>query len=201
MINKNLDCETAVRIVDNATRLFSINGYAGTSIGEISKNSNLSRGILYHYFKDKDALYLYCAEQCVDKYLAFLEERTADLTYDKEALINALKMRFDFLGFHQECRAILHSVVLRRPNHLEKELESLYLKLHEGNLRINKRVTAHMEFGEGVMDVDILLFMAMMQNNAEYASINGKKINSPEMANAALRVTKIFINGLKEDIK
>lgn len=49
---------TRERIVDEAMRLFSENGYAGTSIAKIEAAAGLSPGAggLYHHFKSKEAV-------------------------------------------------------------------------------------------------------------------------------------------------
>ena len=39
---------------------FSSQGYGGSSINTICAAQNLSKGIVYHYFATKDALYLAC---------------------------------------------------------------------------------------------------------------------------------------------
>ena len=44
--------ETRKKILDEAKRLFAKYGYRNTSIKEITKEVNLSKGICYHYFPD-----------------------------------------------------------------------------------------------------------------------------------------------------
>ena len=44
-------------ILDIAFRLFLEKGYEATSISDIVSQSNLSKGAVYHHFKDKDALH------------------------------------------------------------------------------------------------------------------------------------------------
>ncbi len=45
------------RILETALDLFLEHGFDGTGIGRILAQSNVSRGGLYHHFKDKQALY------------------------------------------------------------------------------------------------------------------------------------------------
>jgi AcrR family transcriptional regulator len=58
-MNKNVERGEATRshLVEVATRLFSANGYEGTSIETVLAESGVSRGSLYHHFKGKDALF------------------------------------------------------------------------------------------------------------------------------------------------
>jgi AcrR family transcriptional regulator len=49
--------ETRVRIVSAARKLFTEKGYADTSINDLVQAAGVTRGALYHYFKDKAALF------------------------------------------------------------------------------------------------------------------------------------------------
>ena len=49
-----------------AIELFAANGYAGTSIRDIAKLTGCSVSIIYHYFKDKEALWLAILEYSVN---------------------------------------------------------------------------------------------------------------------------------------
>lgn len=47
---------TRSKILENALVLFAENGFKGTSISEIAKAAEVSKGLAYNYFKDKNAL-------------------------------------------------------------------------------------------------------------------------------------------------
>ena len=49
--------ETRDAIVTAARRLFAIKGYADTSIRDLVEAAGVTRGALYHHFKDKEALF------------------------------------------------------------------------------------------------------------------------------------------------
>ncbi len=48
--------ETRAKILNAALELFAKKGYANTSINEIAKSANISKGLVYNYFKSKDML-------------------------------------------------------------------------------------------------------------------------------------------------
>ena len=87
----DLTNETVIKIVESAMNLFNINGYTGTSISDISKKAELSKGILYHYFQNKDALYLYCAKMCVDEYNCYLEENLLNPILKADVIMDRTK--------------------------------------------------------------------------------------------------------------
>ena len=57
---KNL--QTRRRIMDSALNEFSKQGYGASSINTICSAQGISKGIIYHYFKTKDDLFLACVE-------------------------------------------------------------------------------------------------------------------------------------------
>ncbi len=48
--------ETRAKILNTALELFAKKGYSNTSISEIAKSANISKGLAYNYFKSKEVL-------------------------------------------------------------------------------------------------------------------------------------------------
>jgi AcrR family transcriptional regulator len=57
-MNKKTDADTKRMIVEASMNLFARRGYHGTSISQIAEATGLTKGALYWYFKDKEALFL-----------------------------------------------------------------------------------------------------------------------------------------------
>lgn len=53
--NKEETNETINRLIEVARGYFTEHGYADSSLEEIAKESGLTRGALYHHFKNKKA--------------------------------------------------------------------------------------------------------------------------------------------------
>lgn len=51
--------------IECAVRLFAQNGVSGTSLGDIAKECDISKGTLYYYYPSKEMLVFACAEVCV----------------------------------------------------------------------------------------------------------------------------------------
>lgn len=68
MISKfmNLEKEKQERIVNAAIKEFANKGYDQASTNEIVKNANISKGLLFHYFKNKKQLFLFVFDYCVE---------------------------------------------------------------------------------------------------------------------------------------
>ena len=65
--------QTRRRIMDSALAEFSRQGYGASSVNTICSAQDISKGIIYHYFKTKDDLYLACVEECFQLLTQYLK--------------------------------------------------------------------------------------------------------------------------------
>ena len=59
-------------ILATAFREFAELGYAGASINSICADGHIAKGLLYHYYCDRDALYLECVRRCFDELTGYM---------------------------------------------------------------------------------------------------------------------------------
>ena len=45
-------------IFETAVKLFAVNGLAGTKISRIASDAGMSQGLMYHYFRSKEEIYV-----------------------------------------------------------------------------------------------------------------------------------------------
>ena len=57
-LNDLMKDERKAQIFDSALKLFAIKGLAATKISDIAKDANFSQGLIYHYFKSKDDIFV-----------------------------------------------------------------------------------------------------------------------------------------------
>lgn len=55
------------QILDGARSCFARFGYEGATVRRLEETTGLSRGAIFHYFRDKDALFLALAEQDAER--------------------------------------------------------------------------------------------------------------------------------------
>ncbi len=67
--NKSEAAETRSTIISSALKLFSDKGFDATSISEICKNANITKGALYWHFKDKRDLYFKLISEVIEEIL------------------------------------------------------------------------------------------------------------------------------------
>lgn len=54
------------KILEAALCEFGNNGYEKASLNTVCSACDISKGNIYHYFKDKDEIYLSCVKSCFD---------------------------------------------------------------------------------------------------------------------------------------
>ncbi|WP_459200896.1 TetR/AcrR family transcriptional regulator [Methanococcus sp. CF] len=83
---------TKEKILQNATKLFLTKGYNQTSLNEIAKKSGITKGGIYHHFKDKDELFVEMAEYFKSRMFSVLHRMESE-----ESLENLIKNYFENL--------------------------------------------------------------------------------------------------------
>jgi len=76
-INQVVKEERRERILLGALELFALNGLAGTKIGDIAKHTEMSNGLVYHYFSSKEEIFVELIRTALDKMIEacrFLEK-------------------------------------------------------------------------------------------------------------------------------
>lgn len=122
---------TKKKIIDNAMIEFSKKSYNESSINLICTNGQISKGIIYHYFKDKDELYLFCVKKCFDDLTDYLSKMVkvngVTMKIGLEQYFNA---RLSFFRSNPISLGLFCSAVLNPPNHLVKKILNVKSNLH-----------------------------------------------------------------------
>jgi AcrR family transcriptional regulator len=127
---------TRERIIDEAMRLFSEQGYAGTSIAKIEAGAGLSAGAggLYHHFKSKEAVLAAGIERQLSRLDALREIRRVlgPLGDVKSELTLIARYVLAELDSESELLRILASEARTRPQLLTAAVEQLVSSTFEG---------------------------------------------------------------------
>ncbi len=66
---KSKGMATRAAILDAAHEVFKDTGYYGSSISEISRRCGVSMGTFYHYFKNKEQVFLELNDQIISRFM------------------------------------------------------------------------------------------------------------------------------------
>ncbi|RGZ01780.1 TetR/AcrR family transcriptional regulator [Clostridium sp. AM58-1XD] len=124
------------KILESAMKEFGERGYGLSSINTICSAGGISKGILYHYFKDKDEVYLACVKECFDSLTAMLnEKRFSDESIHKN-LQNYFETRFCFFEKNPLYQKVFCDAVVMPPAHLFGEISRIKEEFDRRNVSI-----------------------------------------------------------------
>ncbi|MEH6943709.1 TetR/AcrR family transcriptional regulator [Bacillus sp. JJ722] len=119
-------------IIESAIKLFAAKGYSATSINEIVKESGISKGAFYLYFKSKDALLLaifqHYSEQLEQKMLYY---ENKDLP-PREKFIKQLQLVLESVIANKEFMIMqTREQAIPLNEKIKEELYKMQLKMHQ----------------------------------------------------------------------
>ncbi|MGN0779225.1 MAG: TetR/AcrR family transcriptional regulator [Aristaeellaceae bacterium] len=98
---------------------FAGQGYRGASVNVICAAGHISKGLMYHYYADKDALYLACVERCFQELTDALSAALHARTVTPDQYFDA---RLQFFAQHPQHQRLFCDAVVNPPPHLRREL-------------------------------------------------------------------------------
>lgn len=106
-------------ILENAFSEFANQGYHGASINAICIAGKISKGLLYHYYTNRDALYLSCVDRCYQELTEYLSAHLCTETVTPNQYFDVRLGYFEEHPLHQK---LFCDTVVNPPAHLQQEL-------------------------------------------------------------------------------
>lgn len=158
---KREDMSKAMRlkIIESALQEFNEKSYEKASLNHICQIGNISKGIIYHYFKDKDELYLECVKICFEK---MMEHYASRQDYDMETYMH---YRIAFFKEYPHLRGIFFNTILRTPQHLKNEVSLIKKDFQELNIQVFKNVLSQVSLRDNITYQAALEYYSIMQNS------------------------------------
>ncbi len=123
MKRKEKNLQSRQRILEGALKEFSVKSYGEASLNSICNDNGMSKGIIYHYFKDKDELYLLCVKECFDALTSYLSGAVKTLNGSvEEHLRGYFDARLRFFSDNSPYLNLFCNAVMNPPTHLLKAI-------------------------------------------------------------------------------
>ena len=167
---------TKERILGLAMQEFGLKGYRGASLNAICEGG-ISKGLLYHNYKNKDALYLACVQAC---FLSLTEcIRNADIGND---LTKYMEVRMSFFRTHKLEAGIFFDAVLQPPEELYDEISIIKNEFDTINKEIYARILNSLELRQGVTFEEAMAYFYMLQDmiHSSFPKFNTKTLSVAE---------------------
>lgn len=163
MIQQEKSQQSKERILRAAIDEFGKNGYVGTSLNTLLSSNGLSKGLVYHYFKNKDLLYLGCVAECFERLMAALVgiKQSGNAT---EILHNYFETRGCFFKENPMLERVFFDVILQPPSNLHQELSQIRAEFDVFNRSLFQTILNGIKLRDGISEEDGIYYFNLMQN-------------------------------------
>lgn len=117
--SKEEAAKTRATLLKVALTLFSANGYAGTSIDDITKAAKMTRGALYHHFHSKADLYNTLVEEVSARGADIVQGAVAEGGVFTEILKRIFVRQLAYIEENKEARAVIELALFKTGLHPE----------------------------------------------------------------------------------
>lgn len=116
---------TQERILAAAAAEFGSKSFDAASLNTICSRNNISKGLIYHNFKNKDELYLQCVKLCYDRLTEYLKQNEISSDDIRIDMKHFLDSRQTFFMENPDYRSIFFTSILQPPVHLRTRIRTL----------------------------------------------------------------------------
>ncbi len=192
---------TKQKIIDAALQEFSEKRFAEASMNTICSTGKISKGIIYHYFKDKDELYLVCVKACFDNLTGYMEEHM-ELDSDdmEENLQRYFDVRINFFAENPLYLKIFCSAVITPPAHLATDISDIRKAFDDMNIRILTSLLNQIKLRPGFTVDEVIHTFRLFQDfvNTRYQMQTVDYTGIQQHENQCKRILNLLLYGVAD---
>lgn len=196
---KNL--QTRQKIIDSAISEFGEKSYGEASLNTVCSAGNISKGIIYHYFKDKDELYLTCVKECFNALTGYLASIISETeTPIEAALENYFEARIAFFAKNPHYFKLFCNVTITPPPHLLTALAEIKSEFTTLNLSELNKLLKNVKLCPDVTTAEVVETFREYQDflNTRFQMQTFDKLTIKEHEKQCSRWLKILLYGVIE---
>lgn len=164
MTQKSRSTIIRFKILQIALNEFANHSYEKSSINRICTEGNISKGVMYHHFKDKDELYLLCIRYCYDTMLDYYKSRMSEEKDWKEEIKKFLDIKYHFFNENPILHKIFYNTLFKMPEHLKDEIKRITKKLDDLNYEFSMNILNKIKIRHGLKPEEIIFLLDAVQN-------------------------------------
>jgi TetR/AcrR family transcriptional regulator len=176
---------TRKKLLNAARREFAGSGLAGARVDEIATRAGVNKQLVYHYFGDKDALYLAVLEWVYEEIRAKERELNLDGLPPEQAIKKLIESSFDYLAAHPDFIVLLNDENRGGARHVRgsRKLEAMHSPLVSLVSTILSQGVKAGVFRKGINPVHLYISIAGLSyfyfsNTPTLSAIFGKDLSS-----------------------
>ena len=186
--------------MDGALAEFSQRGYGAGSINTICTAQGISKGIVYHYFETKDALFLACVTECFQRLTEYIRENMMVQGNVERSLEDYFAVRARFFRTHPVYQHIFYEAVIAPPAHLRAEIQAGKRDFDELNVRILEQLLAPLSLRSSITKNEVIETFRQFQDfiNVRYQMADLSKLEFEAHEESCRRALDILLYGVIE---
>ena len=176
---------TRKKLLTAARREFASSGLAGARVDEIAARAGVNKQLVYHYFGDKDALYLAVLESVYEEIRAQERELNLEGLPPEQAIKKLIESSFDHLAAHPDFIVLLNDENRGGARHVRgsRKLEAMHSPLVSLVSTILAQGVKAGIFRKGINPVHLYISIAGLSyfyfsNTPTLSAIFGKDLSS-----------------------
>lgn len=159
---------TRGKILQAAFSEFGEKGYEDASLTLMGQRYSISKGLFYHNFENKKAIYLECVRITYHDIMEYLKP-LLDRQYDiRHGLDNLMERRKKFFSQNPEEARIFFSTILNPPKELEKEICLIRRDF----------LDFHRRYYQAILEKEVLREGVDIGTAVDYLEMNGEMFNA-----------------------
>jgi TetR/AcrR family transcriptional regulator len=177
---------TRKKLLTAARREFADSGLAGARVDEIADRAGVNKQLVYHYFGDKDALYLAVLEWVYEEIRSHERELNLEGLPPERAIRKLIESSFDHLAAHPDFIVLLNDENRGGARHIRgsRRLEAMHSPLVNMVSKILKEGVRTGAFRSGINPLHLYISIAglsyfFFSNTPTLSAIFGKDLASP----------------------
>ena len=151
------------KILNAAIIEFGTKTYESASLNNICSDNNISKGLIYHNYKNKDELFLYCVRETFDALVNYLKDETFEDMSLEESVKKYLDLRRNFFKENSHFSNIFFNIVLQPPVHLKKEIKVLKRELDDLNVGYYREFLGKVKLRKNVSEEEAIEYFCIFQ--------------------------------------
>lgn len=153
-------------IFSAAMEEFGTNGYENVTMDSLCARHGLSKGVLYHYFSNRDELFLLCVESVFRDLRAYLEQKSAIPAEQNVAksIRDYFFCREDFFQARPLEKNIFENALLHPPKHLREQIRELRRPLQEVNRAFLRQAVPYLPLRPGLNAAEAIRYFESIES-------------------------------------
>jgi TetR/AcrR family transcriptional regulator len=196
---------TRTKLLSAARREFASRGLAGARVDEIAARAGVNKQLVYHYFGDKDALYLAVLEWVYEELRAQERQLNLEGLPPEAAIRKLIEASFDHLAAHPDFIVLLNDENRGGARHVRgsRRLPAMHSPLVTMVSKILREGVRTGVFRKGINPVQLYISIAglsyfFFSNTPTLSAIFGTDLSNPAQQRARRKhVTDLVLHAMR----